>query len=55
MSEKCGLYGSIKTTGENLSPEQIQQAVDNYLNKNPVHPGELVVENHILKLKGEVK
>lgn len=36
--------------GGNVTPEQIQQAVDNYLDENPVSSGKLSVENHILKL-----
>lgn len=37
-------------TGGGVTPEQIQQAVDNYLDENPVSSGKLSVENHILKL-----
>ena len=34
------------------TPEQIQQAVDNYLTENPVTAGELSVSNHIISLVG---
>lgn len=34
------------------TPEQIQQAVDNYLSKNPVQAGSLVVKDHIISLMG---
>lgn len=34
------------------TPEQIQQAVDQYLEENPVSAGELSVSNHIISLVG---
>lgn len=50
--EEQYLYYLCKNRGEGteITPEQIQQAVDNYLDENPVSSGKLSVENHILKL-----
>lgn len=50
--EEQYLYYLCKNRGEGteIAPEQIQQAVDNYLDENPVSSGKLSVENHILKL-----
>ena len=36
--------------GGNITPEQIQTAVDAYLEENPVTAGELSVDNHIIKM-----
>lgn len=36
--------------GGNITPEQIQAAVDAYLDENPVTVGELSVDNHIIKM-----
>lgn len=38
--------------GGSISPEQIQQAVDNYLSENPVTAGNFEVDNHVLKIVG---
>lgn len=38
--------------GGTITPEQIQQAVDSYLEENPVSAGELSVSNHIISLVG---
>lgn len=35
-----------------ITPEQIQAAVDQYLEENPVSAGELSVSNHIISLVG---
>lgn len=50
--EEQYLYYLCKNRGSggDVTPEQIQQAVDNYLNENPVTSGKLSVEDHILKL-----
>lgn len=37
-------------TGGGITPEQIQQAVDAYLNKNPPEMGELKVVGHIIQI-----
>lgn len=36
--------------GGSITPEQIQAAVDAYLDENPVTAGELSVDNHIIKM-----
>ena len=47
------LYGFVrKPDGANVTPEQIQTAVDNYLKDNPVQAGSLVVKDHIISLTG---
>ena len=38
--------------GGGVTPEQIQAAVDQYLEENPVSAGELSVSNHIISLVG---
>ena len=38
--------------GGTITPEQIQAAVDRYLEENPVSAGELSVSNHIISLVG---
>lgn len=38
--------------GGSVTPEQIQAAVDAYLEENPVSAGELSVSNHIISLVG---
>lgn len=38
--------------GGSVTPEQIQAAVDQYLEENPVSAGELYVSNHIISLVG---
>ena len=38
------------TAGSGITPEQIQQAVDNYLDENPATFGKLSVEDHVLNL-----
>lgn len=38
--------------GGTVTPEQIQAAVDQYLEENPVSVGELSVSNHIISLVG---
>ena len=38
--------------GGTITPEQIQAAVDQYLEENPVSAGELSVSNHIITLTG---
>lgn len=38
--------------GGSVTPEQIQAAVDQYLEENPVSAGELSVSNHIISLVG---
>ena len=38
--------------GSTVTPEQIQAAVDQYLEENPVSAGELSVSNHIISLVG---
>lgn len=40
------------TGGGSVTPEQIQAAVDQYLEENPVSAGELSVSNHIISLVG---
>lgn len=40
------------TGGGSITPEQIQAAVDQYLEENPVSAGELSVSNHIISLVG---
>ena len=37
-------------TGGGVTPEQIQQAVNKYLEDNPVTAGVFAVEDHILKM-----
>ena len=39
-------------SGGTITPEQIQAAVDQYLEENPVSAGELSVSNHIISLVG---
>lgn len=39
-------------SGGTVTPEQIQAAVDQYLEENPVSAGELSVSNHIISLVG---
>lgn len=47
------LYGFVrKPDGANVTPEQIQTAVNNYLKENPVQAGNLVVKDHIISLTG---
>lgn len=43
---------SLKNGGGTITPEQIQAAVDQYLEENPVRAGELSVSNHIISLVG---
>lgn len=38
------------TAGSGITPEQIQQAVNNYLDENPVTAGELSVQEHVLRI-----
>ena len=38
--------------GGTVTPEQIQAAVDQYLEENPVSAGELSVSNHVISLVG---
>lgn len=38
--------------GGAVTPEEIQQAVDNYLKENPVSPGKLSVNDHIISTQG---
>ena len=40
------------TGGGSATPEQIQTAVDRYLEENPVSAGELSISNHIITLTG---
>ena len=40
------------SSGGTVTPEQIQAAVDQYLEENPVSAGELSVSNHIISLVG---
>lgn len=35
------------------TPEQIQQAVENYLDENPVETGELSVKDHVITIGGQ--
>ena len=39
-------------SGGTITPEQIQAAVDQYMEENPVSAGELSVSNHIISLVG---
>lgn len=39
--------------GGNVTPEQIQAAVDAYLEANPVQAGKLQVDNHVINLTQE--
>lgn len=39
--------------GGNVAPEQIQAAVDAYLEANPVQAGKLQVDNHVINLTQE--
>ena len=52
--EEKYLYYLCKTGtgGGSVTPEQIQAAVDQYLEENPVSAGELSVSNHIISLVG---
>lgn len=43
------LKKKIGSEGGTITPEQIQQAVDDYLSKNPVSGVSISVEDHILK------
>lgn len=43
---------ALKNGGGTVTPEQIQAAVDQYLEENPVSAGELSVSNHIISLVG---
>lgn len=43
---------ALKNGGGTITPEQIQAAVDQYLEENPVSAGELSVSNHIISLVG---
>ena len=36
--------------GGGVTPDQIQEAVDRYLDENPVTSGELTVEDHIIRM-----
>lgn len=38
------------TAGSGITPEQIQQAVNNYLDESPVTAGELSVQEHVLRI-----
>ena len=50
--EKYLYYLCKNGTGGGVTPEQIQAAVDQYLEENPVSAGELSVSNHIISLVG---
>lgn len=41
-----------RSKGGAVTPEEIQQAVDNYLKENPVSPGKLSVNDHIISIQG---
>lgn len=41
-----------KAATGNVTPEQIQTAVDNYLNENPVQAGELQLNGTTINLEG---
>lgn len=50
LAAKSGQGGG--GSGGTITPEQIQAAVDQYLEENPVSAGELSVSNHIISLVG---
>lgn len=49
LAAKSGQGGG---SGGTITPEQIQAAVDQYMEENPVSAGELSVSNHIISLVG---
>ena len=53
MENVLPVYGfAVKPEGGGggVTPEQIQQAVDNYLNENPVTAGELELSGSTIKM-----
>lgn len=47
------LIAALSAKGGGVSEEQIQDAVNSYLNENPIAPGELKVTNHIVSIAQE--
>lgn len=47
------LIAALAAKGSGVSREQIQDAVNAYLDENPVMPGELKVTNHIVSIAQE--
>lgn len=47
------LIAALAAKGGGVSKEQIQDAVNSYLDKNPIAPGELKVTDHIINIAQE--
>lgn len=47
------LIAALAAKGSGVSQEQIQDAVNSYLNENPIALGELKVTNHIVDIAQE--
>lgn len=47
------LIAALSAKGGGVSEEQIQDAVNSYLDENPIAPGELKVTDHIISIAQE--
>lgn len=47
------LIAALAAKGGGVSQEQIQDAVNSYLDENPIAPGELKVTDHIINIAQE--
>ena len=47
------LIAALSAKGGGVSKEQIQNAVNSYLDENPIAPGELKVTDHIINIAQE--
>ena len=47
------LIAALAAKGGGVSQEQIQNAVNSYLDENPIAPGELKVTDHIINIAQE--
>lgn len=47
------LIAALSAKGGGVSDEQIQDAVNSYLDENPIAPGELKVTDHIISIAQE--
>lgn len=47
------LIAALAAKGGGVSQEQIQDAVNSYLDENPIAPGELKVTDHIIHIAQE--
>lgn len=52
--EQIGLYGPVTglSEGGSVDPEQIAEAVEDYLTENPPTGSELYVEDYTVKIRG---